>query len=364
MLSPKTKRNIQRIIPFGLVWLFLGWIFLFIEMAAMGGWENTPSSAVKVDINVFIFASLAVSFVGMIIGTIELLYLNTRFASRSFGRKILYKFLIYSFLLSIVIFITFSIASAIENKVSVFDALVFNNYLEFVTSYTHLSTALQMTVSLILSLLYTEINDTIGNNFLINFFTGKYHQPQEEQRIFMFVDMKSSTTHAEQLGNKQYFRLLKAYYNFISDAIVRNAGEIYQYVGDEIIVSWKLKNNQLDNNCIDCFFDMKADLKKQEIWFKNNFDVVPTFKAGLHLGKVTAGEIGKVKKDILFSGDVLNATARIQGLCNDYGVDILVSSVLINHLDLSRKYIIKSMGTNELRGRREQIFLFSVSEEK
>jgi adenylate cyclase len=111
LISPKSKRNIQRIIPFGLIWLFLGWIFLFIEMAAMGGWDNTPDSAVKVDWNVFIFASVAVFFVGAIIGIVELVYLNRRFANQSFGRKILYKFLVYAVFLSVIIFIGYSAES-------------------------------------------------------------------------------------------------------------------------------------------------------------------------------------------------------------------------------------------------------------
>ena len=76
-------------------------------------------------------------------------------------------------------------------------------------------------------------------------------------------------------------------------------------------------------------------------------------EAGLHCGKVTTGEIGALKKEIIFTGDVLNATARIQGLCNRYEVDILVSAELIDTLNPDPEYQFKSMGKTELKGKSE-----------
>jgi len=72
---------------------------------------------------------------------------------------------------------------------------------------------------------------------------------------------------------------------------------------------------------LDKFFAMKEDLRKRADWYNKDFGLLPAFKAGLHFGKVTTGEIGALKKEIIFTGDVLNTTARIQGLCNHHKVD-------------------------------------------
>jgi len=194
----------------------------------------------------------------------------------------------------------------------------------------------------------------------MNFFTGKYHKPIEEKRIFLFSDMKSSTTIAEQLGHIKYFELLKEYYSDFSDAIIRHSGEVYQYIGDEIVISWKHEEGVKNNNCINCFFAMREDLQKRSEGYASTFGVVPAFKAGLHLGKVTTGEIGALKKEIIFTGDVLNTTARIQGLCNQYDVDILVSQDLIKELQLEKEFQIESLGTVELKGKEENLELFTV----
>jgi class 3 adenylate cyclase len=105
---------------------------------------------------------------------------------------------------------------------------------------------------------------------------------------------------------------------------------------------------------------MRAAIIKQTSKYKEKFGLLPQFKAGLHFGKVTTGEIGVIKKDIIFTGDVLNTTARIQGLCNTYNVNIIISADLVKKLDLDSHFQIKTLGENELRGRNEKIELFTI----
>lgn len=69
---------------------------------------------------------------------------------------------------------------------------------------------------------------------------------------------------------------------------------------------------------------MKAIMKKQSHKYQRRFGLVPDFKAGFHVGKVTAGEKGAIKKNV-FSGDTLNTGTRTQSLCITEGVDILIS---------------------------------------
>jgi adenylate cyclase len=176
----------------------------------------------------------------------------------------------------------------------------------------------------------------------------------------MFVDMKSSTTIAERIGHLKYFDMLKAYFADLSDPILRHEGEIYQYVGDEIVISWRLKKGLKDAHCVRCFYAMQSALENHKEEYLKKFGVFPTFKSGLHFGKVTTGEIGVVKKDIIFTGDVLNATARIQSLCNSYNVDILISEVLLHRLDVSNRFEVQPLGESELRGRGEKIALFTL----
>lgn len=360
MINPRLHNLLKRIVPFGLIWLIFGIIFLVIEYAATKDFEYINNGVIKLDLSVILFALPAVTIVGLIIGIIEILFINHFFSNKSFFIKMIGKLMFYSLFLFIIICLTYPVAASIELNTSILDIKVWNKFKDYLNSISFLSTGFQMSISLVFTLFYNEISEKVGSGAFYNFMIGKYHRPKKENRIFMFLDMKSSTSIAEDIGHDQYFNLLKHYYDTLSKGVIKYSGEIYQYVGDEMVVSWKLSNGKRNNNCIHCFFKMKDDLKKEKQKFLDNFGEFPTFKAGIHWGEVTTGEIGKSKKDIIFTGDTLNTTARIQSLCNDLLVDNLISNNLLNILEISNQYIFKSLGKKELKGKKETIELFTI----
>jgi hypothetical protein len=137
--------------------------------------------------------------------------------------------------------------------------------------------------------------------------TGKYYRPRDEERIFMFLDLRSSTAIAEQIGHKRFFEFLRELFQDVTRPVVESRGEIYQYVGDEVPVERGLQ----DANCIACFFRIEQAIAAKGAEYLDRFGVAPAFKAGVHVGEATVGEIGVVKKDIVYSGDVLNTTSRM-----------------------------------------------------
>ncbi|SHJ37246.1 adenylate/guanylate cyclase domain-containing protein [Pseudozobellia thermophila] len=358
MLSPRSKRNLHRIIPYGVIWLLVGWILLFVQEAATLNQNLNPTSAITLTPEVFVFASIAVTLVGLSVGTVEVLWLGHLFKRRSFTQKILYKVAFYTFFLLLIMIVIYPMAAGLELDLSPLHPEVLKKLSNFFVSIDFASTCISLAFSLFLSLFYSEISENLGHAVLMNFFTGKYHRPTEEERIFLFSDMKSSTSIAERLGHIRYFELLREYYSDFSDAIISHSGEIYQYVGDEIIISWKYPDGIGKGHCIGCFLAMKEDLKKRADWYTENFGVAPTFKAAMHIGKVTTGEIGALKKEIIFTGDVLNTTARIQGLCNSFATDLLLSGDLVKRLPPMAHIGFKAVGRHRLKGKEEGMELF------
>lgn len=204
------------------------------------------------------------------------------------------------------------------------------------------------------------VSDKYGPGVFGKFLMGKYFSPKRENRIFMFLDLRGSTAIAEQIGEEKYFNFFSEFIDDVTPAILKHKGEIYQYVGDEVIVSWPLKTGLKKWNCIDSYFSIVSYIGAKEKKYQDKFDVVPSFKAGLHCGEAMVGEIGKVKRDISYSGDVLNTSARIQGKCNQHHVDILVSEKLINLLPGSTKFQTKKVGDILLRGKKESTALFTI----
>ncbi len=359
-LSPKARRNIGRIIPFSIIWLATGWVFLFSEGVVTGHRNLTPDEAVTLTVPVFIFASFASVCVGALVGLVELVVLEKRFRNYSFTAKVVYKFLLYLGMMLVINVIAFPIARSIEVGQSVFSAAVWATTGNYFQSLVFLNTMVQIVFQLTLSVIYAAASEHLGHQVLLNLISGKYHKPVIEARIFMFLDMKHSTTIAEQLGHKQYFDLLQQYYELMSDAIIKHYGEVYQYIGDEVVVTWPAQRGLANNNCLQCFAAIKARLQQRTAHFEAAFGAVPDFKAGLHMGEVSAGEIGALKKEVVFTGDVLNTTARIQGQCAAHGTDLIISDQLYQGLQHPRAVRTRPIGALTLKGKTQPVPLHAV----
>jgi adenylate cyclase len=361
MLSPGTRIHIKRIIPFGMIWLLFALVYSLVEKGLLGSLNKYPSTGNPYQFSKsIVITGITALVLGLLMGTVEILFFDKVFLKTSLLKKILYKTLIYIVIVISCLLIITVVYNAIEFRTSVFGKSVWNAFWLFFSNFAFWSIEVYIILTIGISLLYNEISQNLGQGILNNFFTGKYHSPKEEDRIFMFLDMKSSTTIAENIGHFKYFEMLKEYFSDLTNPIIKYSGEIYQYVGDEIVVTWTLKKGIMHNRCIECFFEMKRAIQNQKIKYQNQFGQVPEFKAGLHYGKVITGEIGVIKKEIIFTGDTLNTTARIQSLCNQYQVDLLLSGELMKKMDFHPPFQIKELGQSELRGRDKKIDLFTV----
>jgi len=366
--KPEIKRKLATILPFGIIWLVMGWMFLFVEYAATAVIDKQyliPESVISLSPKVLVFASISVFFIGCFVGFLEVYFINRFFKSYTFFQKIFGKLVIYLTLFLILNFCFYMLAASIEMNQYIFSKQVYNRFVVYFYTITSASTLAQLSFSLILSLIYAEIEDNLGQAVFRNFFTGKYHSPKEELRVFMFTDMKDSTTLAEKLGHKPYFDFLSSYYNELSKPIVRSYGEVYQYIGDEVVISWNTKRPDTALKSLQCYFEMKAGLASKKDWFQKMYGFVPDFRAAIHIGKVTTGEIGALKKEIFFTGDVLNTTSRMQGLCKTYSSDLLVSNDFAQKLPAELEhYELTLIGEVQLKGKQAPIGLCSVTSTK
>jgi len=210
-----------------------------------------------------------------------------------------------------------------------------------------------------ISILALEISDKYGPGGLRNLIRGRYHKPRKENRIFLFLDINDSTTIAEKIGHEKYFNMLHDFFADITEPIITNWGHIYQYVGDEVVICWKnTPKNKL--RCLKFVRQAVLTFKRKENYYMKEYGVAPTFKAGIHAGDVTAGYIGIIKKDLVFSGDTLNTTARIRSKCHDLKHSFIVSIDFLHDFEVPDKYHIAEIGEMEFKGRKEKSKVYSL----
>ena len=206
-----------------------------------------------------------------------------------------------------------------------------------------------------------QLNSLLGPGVLLRYLTGWYHHPRRERRIFMFVDIQSSTALSERLSLEAYYGLVNDFFRDVATPVLDSRGEIYEYVGDEVVISWKHDAGVRDANCVRAFFEIEKAVWSNSGRYLKRYGAVPEFKAGLHEGEVIAAEMGSLKKIIAFNGEVLNVTARIQGECNRLERRLLVSRQLVDELELPADVTPLSMGLVELRGTEAPIELMALA---
>src|SRR6202011_2085132 len=104
-----------------------------------------------------------------------------------------------------------------------------------------------------------------------NSITGRYHPPAEENPFVLFVGLAGSTGLAERLGGVGIHRFLDRTFRLLTLAAVDYRGEVLDYIGDEVIVTWREISGVVDGRPLRCFMAMRDELSRASGQFEREF---------------------------------------------------------------------------------------------
>ena len=205
-----------------------------------------------------------------------------------------------------------------------------------------------------------QINRKFGPGVLLEYSFGKYFAPKVEERAFMFLDLKSSTRLAETLEHVSYSRLVQDCYAELTIPLIDYRAQVYQYVGDEVVLTWKMNRFFYAHYCHEFFYAFQDRIEAKRDYFISNYGACPQFKAGVHCGNVTVAEVGEIKTEIAYHGDVVNTASRIQNLCNQFEKQLLVSESLFERLPRDHA-LVSFVAEAELRGKEVTTKIYTIA---
>lgn len=337
------------------------WVFAFIlyDVIRFSGFENIASLAeggFKFSWWISFEYALTLGLItGLLYYCIEFILDHNWFKRKSYGIRFLIKILVYLGVLLV-------------------DAELAGNLFGQSNSNAHQSISSEilnegLAVSFVLyflicSALYSFakiVHEKFGLGVFWKMLIGKYTPPRIEKKIFMFLDMKSSTTIAETLGYEKFSRFVQQCFYDLNEVLPKFHGEIYQYVGDEAVIVWDFEKGNHEEEIIDLFFRFLEKLKSRSSYYEENFGYQPEFKAGVHGGELVVAEVGVAKKELAYHGDVINTTSRIQGLCNNLNEKLLISQDLLNKITHSESYNFTPKGDFILKGKHHKVSIVGVT---
>jgi adenylate cyclase len=209
--------------------------------------------------------------------------------------------------------------------------------------------------------LVLQLGRLIGQRTLRGIVLGRYHRPRSEERFFLFVDIAGSTSLAEQIGPNAVHRFLGEVFRLASGPIDDHDGEVYQYVGDEVVVTWTVADGRSGSLPPACFFAIERALAGAASRFEREYGAVPRLRAALHAGPVIAGEVGGSRRAIVYHGDVMNTTSRIEHATRDLNRQFLISGDALARLVKLDDFSLEDLGLQQLRGRVGAVHVYAVT---
>ena len=359
MMFSKAKliENLKRIGFICTLWMICMFFYYLLIYLAIG--EIDPE---RVDFIQFIISGVILGFLfGIINGFLEVFIFKQKFSRLRFGYTVVLKTILFiaTFLATVILFI---LIKNIFAPLEIFEPPSENELSRFFGSavfYKHGLFAILLSFGVNF---FLQIENKMGKNVLFNLFFGRFHRPRKQVRIIMFLDLSSSTSIAEKIGDYKYSAFLKDFFYDLDEVISSTKGAVYQYVGDEVVILWYVKDGVENNNCLRCYHEAKKIIGEKKEKYLELYGMRPEFKAGIHLGEVIVTEVGGLKSEIAYHGDVMNTASRLCTLAREYNSGLLISAELLGYLqDIDQSYNVESIGLIKFKGKEHDIAAFAVS---
>ncbi|MBB4066049.1 adenylate/guanylate cyclase domain-containing protein [Gellertiella hungarica] len=211
-----------------------------------------------------------------------------------------------------------------------------------------------------LVLFLLHVRELLGRRVFISLLTGRYRNPVEEERVFLFIDLVDSVSFAEARGDAETLRLLGALYAMMDPHVRRHGGAVDDYIGDAAMITWPLQKGLKRAACINCVFDILADIARHEARWQRVHGRVPRLRAALHAGPVVTGEVGLDHRKITYFGNTVNIAARLEGLAKELDQQVVISADLRERMVLPKDIRAIDLGTHAVKGRAQPIRLFGL----
>jgi adenylate cyclase len=208
---------------------------------------------------------------------------------------------------------------------------------------------------------------------------GRYVSPEISRRILngeisadgelveatiLFCDLRGYTSFVEKKSPTDVVRFMNRYFTEMERAVRENGGIVLQYIGDEIEAVFgtpAVPSQNHSERAVSAALAMRAALEQINEQRRSDGESEIRHGVGVHCGTVLAGNVGSPERLVYaMVGDAVNVASRLQVLNKTCGTDILVSRNVVERLS-GLDFRFESMGAFPIRGKTEQIEVFSVS---
>jgi len=177
----------------------------------------------------------------------------------------------------------------------------------------------------------------------------------------LFSDLRGFTTMSEGLTPEQLVEVLNTYLNEMTNIVFEEGGVLDKYIGDAVMAFWNAPFDQSDHAIRSVRTAVRMRDKLEEMNKTGAFPKGIELKVGVgvNTGEMVVGNIGAdVRYDYTVIGDSVNLASRTEGLCKEYGVQIIVTK---NTLEmLGDAFVTRELDSVAVKGKKEPVHIYQV----
>jgi len=184
--------------------------------------------------------------------------------------------------------------------------------------------------------------------------------------VLWFCDLRGSSALADSMPRDEFLGDLNRFFDAMGGAIEDQGGEVLRFIGDAVLAIFPIEDDSGQGGGAvgrTCYDALEAVRSAQARMSDLNEDLQSNGKAalgygiGLHLGKVTYGNIGTESRlEFTVIGAAANEAARVESLCKTLDQQVLISGVFARECPEA----LVPVGKHALAGVTEEMEIYTL----
>ena len=177
----------------------------------------------------------------------------------------------------------------------------------------------------------------------------------------LFTDIQGFTALSEQLSAGELAQRLGRYFEVLTRALEAHGATIDKYIGDAVMAFWNAPVAVADHPAAACRAVLAARAALAELYASSEWHGLPPLvtRFGLHRSQVLVGHFGAPSRlSYTALGDGVNLGSRLESLCKQYGLTVLVSGSL--HDAAGDEFAFRHVDRVIVQGKRQAVDVYEL----
>jgi adenylate cyclase len=182
---------------------------------------------------------------------------------------------------------------------------------------------------------------------------------QTVRAAIWFCDLRGFTELSERTDRDTLLACLNQYFDCMARPVEQHRGEILKFIGDAMLAMFPLDTEQACQRALQAALDARAAMDRLNGERSAHGEETLGVGIALHAGDVMYGNIGAANRlDFTVVGPAVNLTSRLERLCRDLGLDLLISDTFARMCACAD---YRSLGMHHLTGISRAVEVFTVA---